>query len=163
MKRKNERSFLTITTLIAIVLLPFAIYKRPFKDWLIVFLVGCTGNTLADRYLVSKGYLHYKVRPFSKKFAIHLPFDCFHYPLFLLYFNQWTLNSKPLGMISKLLVFIIPQVIIETIAEKKTDIITWKKGWNWYHSFAGLAIKFLLCRFMIAAIRMLNKRENSIT
>jgi hypothetical protein len=55
----------------------------------------------------------------------------------LLYYNQWTLNSKPLGIFLKILPFAIPEVIIETIAERKSNLITWKKGWNWYHSFGG--------------------------
>ncbi|MFC0560121.1 CBO0543 family protein [Halalkalibacter alkalisediminis] len=163
MERGIERSFLLITTFIGVVLLPFAIGKRPLKDWIIVYLVSCIGNSFADRLLVSKGYLKYKVRPFRKKLSIHLPFDYILYPLFLLYFNQWTLNSKPSAIILKLFAMTIPQVIIETIAAKKTDLITWKKGWGWQQSFVSLAIKFLMCRTIIACIRILNKKENSIT
>ncbi|WP_088103925.1 CBO0543 family protein [Halalkalibacter urbisdiaboli] len=163
MKRKQyERSFLLFTTVVALALLPFAIMKRPLKDWIIVYLVSCIGNSYADRYLVSKGYIKYKIKPLSKKTPIHLPFDYVHYPLFLLYYNQWTLNSRPIGIILKLFVFIIPQVIIETIAEKKTDLITWKKGWKWHHSFFSMAAKFLLCRMIIGLIRILNRRELSL-
>ncbi|WP_319830070.1 CBO0543 family protein [Bacillus solitudinis] len=133
------------------------------KTHLISRLLGCAGNTLADRFLVSKGYLKYKVRPFSKKFSIHLPFDYIHYPLFLLYYNQWNLNSNPVGVLLKLFVFIIPQVIIETNAEKRTDLITWKKGWSWYHSLISMSLKFLVCRLIIASIRKLNNRETSTT
>lgn len=154
-------AFLTITTLISFILLPFAIYKKSFKDWVIVYLVSIIGNSMADRYLVSKGYLGYKIRPFPKKVNIHLPFDYIHYPLMLLYYNQWTLNSGFKGIIFKLFPFVIPQVIIETIAAKKTNLISWKKGWSWYHSFISLIIKLLLCRSIIAVIRILNKDEVS--
>ncbi|MDT8861342.1 hypothetical protein N0O92_13970 [Alkalihalobacillus sp. MEB130] len=163
MNRIQERTFLGFVTLVAIVLLPFAIVKRSLKDWIIVYLVSCIGNSYADRLLISKGYLKYKVRPFKKKLSIHMPFDYIIYPLFLLYYNQWTLNSKPIGIILKLFAFIIPQVIIETIAEKNTNLITWRKGWAWYHSLGSLAIKFLLCRATIAGIRKLNDRDLSIT
>ncbi|UOE93599.1 CBO0543 family protein [Alkalihalobacillus sp. LMS39] len=161
-KQRFERNFLMVSTGISILLLPFAIFKRSFKDWMIVFLVGCAGNTIIDRYFVSKGYLKYKVRPLSSKFSIHLPFDTIHYPLALLYFNQWTLNSKPFGILVKLLVLIVPQLIIEIIAEKRTDLITWKRGWKWYHSFLGMALKFLVCRAIIAGIRVLNTKKVSI-
>lgn len=162
-RRKKSAAFLYISTLISLCLLPFAIIKRPFKDWMIVYLVSFIGNSFADRYFVSKGYLKYNIRPFRKRFKIHLPFDYIHYPLVLLYYNQWTLNSKPIGIFLKLFPFIIPQVIIETIAAKKTKLITWKKGWTWYHSFISLIVKFLLCRLLIAVIRIINKRKISIT
>ncbi|RKL65663.1 hypothetical protein CR203_19480 [Salipaludibacillus neizhouensis] len=162
MKKSKEVSFLRITTMVALFLLPFAIYKRSFKDWIIIYLVSCIGNTFADRTLVSKGYVKYKIRPKSKIFSVHLPFDLIQYPLALLYYNQWTLNSKITGIFLKLLVFVIPQIIIETIAEKKTDLITFKKGWKWYHSLLSMAMKFLLCRLIIASIRKLNTKNETI-
>ena len=162
MNKGQAKTFLLITSIVSLILLPFAIFKRSFKDWLIVYLVSCVGNFFSDRYLVSKGYLKYKIRPFPMNFAIHLPFDFILYPLLLLYYNQWTLNSKPLGIFIKLFAFVIPQVIIETIAEKKTDLIKWKKGWGWQQSFITLLIKFLLCRLIIAAIRKVNNKQTSI-
>jgi hypothetical protein len=153
---------LTFTTLIAATLLPFAIVKRSFKDWLIVFLVSVIGNSMVDRYLVSQGYLNYHIRPLKEKVKIHLPFDYVLYPLILLYYNQWTLNSRPAGLILKLFPFVIPQVIIETIAEKNTDLITWRKGWTWFHSLISLIIKLLLCRGIIAVVRIINKDKISV-
>lgn len=153
--------FLIFTTIIGLVLLPFAIIKRSFKDWLIVYLVSIIGNYFADKYLVSKGYLKYKKKPFRKT-AIHLPFDFIHYPLMLLYYNQWTLNSSLTGIIMKLFPFVIPQILVETIAAKKTKLITWKKGWTWYHSFISLISKMLICRGIIATIRMINKGKISV-
>ncbi|TXC86043.1 hypothetical protein FS935_18510 [Metabacillus litoralis] len=162
MNKKFPVIFLTSTTIIGLFLLPFAIVKRRVKDWIIVYLVSIIGNSLSDRYLVSKGYLKYKIRPFPRYFIIHLPFDFVHYPLSLLYYNQWTLNSKPIGFILKLLPFVIPQVLIETFAAKKTDLITWKKGWTWYHSFISLVIKLLLCRSIISIIRRASRGQISI-
>lgn len=163
MKKRYQVTLLSISTLVAFLLLPFAITKRSFKDWIIVYLVSILGNSLADRYLVSKGFLKYKIRPFPKNLQIHLPFDYIHYPLLLLYYNQFTLNSKPSGILLKLFPFVIPQVVIETVLEKKTNLITWKKGWSWQHSFISLAVKFLLCRFIIALIRKINTERISTT
>ncbi|WP_025027874.1 CBO0543 family protein [Caldalkalibacillus mannanilyticus] len=160
-KDRSQYYFLILTTIIGLVLLPFAIVKRSFKDWVIVYLVSFIGNFFADKYLVSKGYLKYPIKLF-RKYKIHLPFDYIHYPLLLLYYNQWTLNSKPIGIFAKLMPFVIPQTIIETIAAKKTKLITWKKGWTWYHSFISLMSKFLLCRGIIALIRVINKGKISI-
>lgn len=160
-KRNIPYHFLIITTVISLFLLPFAIVKRSFKDWVIVYLVSIIGNYFSDSYLVSKGYLKYKRKPFPK-FKIHLPFDFIYYPLMLLYYNQWTLNSGLSGVLLKLFPFIIPQVIIETIAAKKTNLIKWKKGWTWYHSFLSLMLKLLICRGIIATIRFINTGKLSV-
>ncbi|MFD1738162.1 CBO0543 family protein [Bacillus salitolerans] len=152
---------LMLTTAIGLILLPFAIVKRSFKDWVIVYLVSVIGNYFADLYLVSKGYLKYK-KKFSGKLKVHLPFDFIHYPLMLLYYNQWTLNSKPAGILLKLFPFVIPQVLIETIAERKTKLITWRKGWTWVHSFISVVLKLLICRSIIALIRTINKGKISV-
>ncbi|MGD7022366.1 hypothetical protein FZC79_16000 [Rossellomorea vietnamensis] len=154
--------FLTFTTLTGAILLPFAIIKQPFKDWLIVFLVSVIGNSTIDRYLVTQGYLKYTIRPLREKVKIHLPFDYIHYPLMLLYYNQWTLNSKPAGIIFKMFPFVIPQVVMETIAERKTDLITWRKGWTWYHSFISLVLKLLICRGIISLVRIINNDTLSV-
>lgn len=159
MRKKNsfETAFLLVSTGIGLIILPFAIIKRSFKDWIIVYLVSALGNSFADRYLVSQGFLQYKVRPFKKRYFIHLPFDYLYYPIMLLYYNQWTLNSRPLGHLLKLFTIIIPQVMIETLAERKTNLITWKKGWTWKHSMITLLIKFSICRFIISIVRSMNK------
>jgi hypothetical protein len=154
-KKDYPYFFLVSITLIGLVLLPFAIVKRSFKDWIIVYLVSFIGNFFSDEYLVSRGYLKYPKKLFPK-YKIHLPFDYVHYPLMLLYYNQWTLNSKPVGIILKLFPFVIPQTIIETIASKKTNLIKWKKGWTWYHSLISLMFKLLTCRAIIAIIRKIN-------
>ncbi|TYS18628.1 hypothetical protein FZC78_03650 [Rossellomorea vietnamensis] len=154
--------FLTFTTLTGAILLPFAIIKPSFKDWLIVFLVSVIGNSTIDRYLVTQGYLKYTIRPLREKVKIHLPFDYIHYPLMLLYYNQWTLNSKPAGIIFKMFPFVIPQVVMETIAERKTDLISWRKGWTWYHSLISLVLKLLICRGIISLVRIINKDTLSV-
>lgn len=161
-QKKYSAAFLYFLTIVGVFLLPFAIFKRSFKDWIIVYLVSIIGNSWADRFLVSRGYLKYDIRPFKKSLKIHLPFDYVHYPLMLLYYNQWTLNSKPTGIVLKLFPFIIPQVLIETFAATKTDLITWRKGWNWQHSFISLAIKMLLCRGIISIIRIINNGKISV-
>ncbi|AEP01217.1 MULTISPECIES: CBO0543 family protein [Heyndrickxia] len=163
MKRKHQVTLLSLVTAIGIALLPFAIVKRSFKDWIIVYLVSAAGNLLADTYLVKKGFIQYKIRPFPDKFKIHLPFDLVHNPLLLLYYNQWALNSRPLSQIFKVLLISLPQVMMETIAEKKTNLITWRKGWTWYHSFFSMMGKFFICRLIIAFVRKINRERVSVT
>ncbi|WP_419393830.1 CBO0543 family protein [Cytobacillus praedii] len=164
LNRNKDKSilFLSVSTLIGLFLLPFAIVKKPFKDWIIVYLVCFIGNSYSDKYLVAKGYLQYKIRPLPSLFNIHLPFDYVLYPLVLLYYNQWTLNSKPLGIILKLFPFVIPLILFETYAANRTKLITWKKGWTWYHSLISLIIKLLLCRSIIAIIRTINIKNISL-
>ncbi|WP_328165147.1 CBO0543 family protein [Cytobacillus praedii] len=83
-------------------------------------------------------------------------------PLVLLYYNKWTLNRKPLGIILKLFPFVIPLILFKTYAAKRTKLITWKKGWTWYHSLISLIIKLLLCRSIIAIIRTINNKNMSL-
>ncbi len=163
MKKESKAStyFLIATTITGLLLLPFAIVKRSFKDWIIVYLVSIIGNYFPDKYLVSRGYISYQQK-FFPKLQVHFPFDFIHYPLILLYYNQWTLNSKPTGIFFKLFPFVIPQIIIETIAEKNTKLITWKKGYSWYHSLISMIIKLVVCRSIIASIRTLNKGDISV-
>ncbi|WP_226665228.1 hypothetical protein [Metabacillus litoralis] len=92
MSKKSSVVFLKIITLIGLFLLPFAIGKRSFKDWVIVYLVSFIGNSFADRYLVSRGYLKYKIRPFPQNFAIHLPFICHSILCIIPYFYFITIN-----------------------------------------------------------------------
>jgi hypothetical protein len=160
-KKDYPYDFLIIVTVIGVILLPFAIVKRSFKDWIIVYLVSIMGNSILDKYLVKKGYLKYPKKLFPK-YKIHLPFDFIQYPLMLLYYNQWTLNSKPIGLFLKLFPLVIPQTIIETIAAKKTDLIKWKKGWTWYHSLISIMMKMLICRGIIASIRKINNEQVSV-
>lgn len=148
-------------TIIGLILLPFAIVKRSFKDWVIVYLVSVIGNHFADSYLVSKGYIKYKNK-LLKNVKIHLPFDYIHYPLLLLYYNQWTLNSRPISIFLKAVILTTPQIILETLAERKTKLITWRKGWSWYHSFLSMVSKLLLCRSIISIIRIINKGKISV-
>jgi cytosine/uracil/thiamine/allantoin permease len=64
---------LIIITIIGLVLLPFAIVKRSFKDWIIVYLVSFIGNYFSDKYLVARGYLKYPKNFFqSIKSTYHL-------------------------------------------------------------------------------------------
>lgn len=48
MKRKHQVTLLSLITAIGIALMPFAIVKRSFKDWIIVYLASAAGNLLAS-------------------------------------------------------------------------------------------------------------------
>ncbi|MGM0847028.1 MAG: hypothetical protein ACQEUT_18885 [Bacillota bacterium] len=72
------------------------------------------------------------------------------------------MNSKPSGILLKLLPFVIPQVIVESIAERKTDLIPWKKGWTGYHTFLSLSVKLLICRGIISLVRIINNQTLSV-
>ncbi|MGJ7909457.1 CBO0543 family protein [Neobacillus sp. LXY-1] len=159
-KKRLPYLSLLIITATGLALLPFAIVKRSFKDWIIVYLVSAIGNYFADFYLVSKGYLKYPEKLFQR-YKIHLPFDFILYPLMVLYYNQWTLNSGPFGICLKIFPFALPQVLVETFAARYTKLITWKKGWTWYHSFISIVLKMVICRVMIGFIRIINKGKIS--
>jgi hypothetical protein len=68
-------------------------------------------------------------------------------------------RDKPCAIFYKLLSLIIPFFLIEFWAEKKTGLIRWKKGWNWYHTLIGIMFKSLATRLFIGIVRKISKNQ----
>ncbi|MEN3779170.1 CBO0543 family protein [Priestia megaterium] len=89
---------------------------------------------------------------------MYVLFDFLLYPTVSVIINKLTKNDKPLVIIYKIILFIFPMFLIELWAEKKTNLIRWRRPWKWYHTLLSLTVKSVLNRLMIGAIRALDEK-----
>lgn len=149
---------LRIMVLIALSLFPFAFRKKPFKNWVIVYLLTALFSTLLDLFLVEKKLLSYPVRILPKYFKIHFVFDLLLCPLASVFYNQVTSNDKSIvRIVGKLFLFTIPQLLIEVSAGRYANMIKWHRWWKWYHTFISMNVKYLVIRSIVKLVT-LNKR-----
>jgi hypothetical protein len=158
MKNKFEKRFLRVLFILTLSALPFLFRKHPMKDSILTFLLNGYTNGIVDRFVVNHKLIRYPVRYFRKEFKIHVLFDFLLYPTVSVIINQLTKNDKPLVVIYKILLFIFPMFFIELWAERKTNLITWRRSWKWYHTLLTLIVKSVLNRLMIGAIRVLDEK-----
>ncbi|KNH17114.1 hypothetical protein ACS78_24240 [Priestia megaterium] len=158
MKNKFEKRFLRVLFILTLSALPFLFRKHPMKDSMLTFLLNGYTNGIVDRFVVNHKLIRYPVRYFRKEFKIHVLFDFLLYPTVSVILNQLTKNDKPLVIIYKILLFIFPMFFIELWAERKTNLITWRRSWKWYHTLLTLTVKSVLNRLIIGAIRVLDKK-----
>ncbi|QGQ45351.1 CBO0543 family protein [Metabacillus sediminilitoris] len=137
-----------------VIFLPL-VRKKPIhdmKDWLLVFFLKGYFSSFIDTFVVKKGFVKYPYNLF-KIFDISVVFNYLIFPLSCIYFNQLTKKSNLVGVISKVLLFSIPMTIIETWFERNTDLIKYKKSWNWKYSFLSINATFLFVRLIIQLVR----------
>ena len=159
LNKNSQRIFLRILFIVTLGVLPFLLKKPPRRDWIIVFVYNAVTNGILDRMIVKRKTVQYPVRPLPKLFKIHVLFDFLVYPTITIIINQLTYKVKPLMIFFKLFYIIIPMLFIELWAERKTDLVKWKKGWEWYHTLASLTAKSLLTRLVIAVIRYVREKK----
>jgi hypothetical protein len=152
---KFDQNFLRISLIInLIMLLPMILRKPPIKDWLLVYLFNAVTNGLTDSFLSAYKIVKYPVRLFPKVFKTHVLFDYLIYPTFTILYNQITSKDKPFAIFYKLFFFTIPMFLVEFWAVRKTGLIKWNKGWQWYHTFISITVKSLMTRLFIGAVRL---------
>ncbi|OIJ12033.1 hypothetical protein BKP35_11120 [Anaerobacillus arseniciselenatis] len=155
---KYDKLFLrtaTVLTLLSLMILLFR--KPPIKDWVIVYLFNAVTNGIIDNFMTSYKIVKYPVRFFPKVFKTHILFDFLVYPTLTILYNQVTEKDNYVAIFYKLLYFTVPMFFIECWAVKKTNLIKWEKGWEWYHTFVSVTIKSLVTRFIIGIIRKVDK------
>jgi hypothetical protein len=161
MKRhKFENNFLRTLLILNIGILGPLLFRKPsIKDWLLVYLFNALTNGIIDNFLTSSNIVKYPVRLFQKTTKTHYLFDFLLYPTFTVLYNQMTWKDKPFAVLYKLLALIAPLSLVELWAEKRTNLIKWKKGWNWYTTFFGIIFKSLLTRFFMEIVRKISKNQ----
>ncbi len=159
----NEKRFLNYLFYSSIIVFPFVVFrKKPLKDWLIVyFFVGLISGII-DKILVTRGKLKYPVKKFKNTFLVSCTFDFILCPLMNIVYNQVTHKDNALQKFIKLFLFITPMTLFETFLEKNTNLIKWKNGWKWYHTFISIFIKYLSVRTLMDIVRYFSKLQNSV-
>ncbi|WP_062048262.1 CBO0543 family protein [Bacillus sp. JCM 19034] len=159
--KTKDKFILRALFVLGIGLLPIVFRKPPIKDWLLVFLWNAFTNGFIDTVVVSHKVVKYPVRLLPKIFKTNILFDFLLYPIMTVVYNRFTARDKPLIIFLKLFCLTIPMVLIELWAERKTGLIKFKRGWEWYHSFISLTIKSLLTRLWISWVRKMEGKQYS--
>jgi hypothetical protein len=159
--KKIEVRFLYVLLILSIGILP-VLFKRPSKkEWLLVFSFNGITNIILDKW-VTKNFISYPTRLLPSIFNIHILYDALLYPMVSVIYNQWTSKDKPIVIVCKLLFFSVPLTIFEFLTERKTGLIKWSNGWQWYHTLLSVSLKSLFTRSVVAIYRGFTKEENLI-
>ncbi|MFZ3589623.1 CBO0543 family protein [Bacillus sp. DJP31] len=161
MGHKFEKKLLRFLLVFGILSFINLMRKPPVKDWVIIFFLKGYIASILDKLVVRKNYITYPVKVF-KSFDISFMFDYILFPIFCVYFNQVTEKSKITGIIAKLLLFSGSITVVESWLEKNTDVVKYKKNWNWVKTFSSLSITFLIVRMAIGFIRMYSKKIEKV-
>lgn len=147
-----------IMALLGLFSFPIAFRKKPIKDWLIVYLITALSSILLDIILVEKKLLSYPIRIFPKYFKFHIVFDLLLCPIVSVFYNQLTYKDKSMTrIVGKLLLFTIPQLLIEVLTGRYLNMVKWHKWWRWYHTFISMNVKYLVIRMFVQLVRMISK------
>ncbi|WP_216774791.1 CBO0543 family protein [Metabacillus halosaccharovorans] len=153
MRKKNiEQNFLKMLFLFSIISLFKIVRKPPMKDWLIIFLFKGYISSIMDHLLTKRGYIKYPTKLFES-FDVSFLYDYLLFPITCVFYNQVTKTSKKPMIFIKVLLFSIPMTIVEHLLEKNTTLVTFRRGWNSFHSFLSVTSTFLIVRGFIAMVR----------
>jgi hypothetical protein len=156
-RRKKEDKSLALFTMIGTILWIFIVKKPPVKSNIIIHIMTSILTTTIDQILVKLKFLKYPIRLFPRFFSIHIIFDWLLCPVITIAHFQLSKNDKNWFIIFlKLLIFTTSQLLIEVWAVNKTRLIQWKNGWEWYHTYVSMNIKFFLVRILIHSIEKKN-------
>jgi hypothetical protein len=158
MKNKLETNILRGLFLFGILVFFQLIRKPPMKDWMIVFLLKSYLATFIDTIVVGNGFIKYPVNLF-KSFDISVIFSYLLFPITCVYFNQLTKNSRFTGIIMTCTAFSLPMALVEHFLERKTNLIDYKKNWNWIYSLISIFITFIGVRFLYKLISFASERQ----
>ncbi|MBB5171891.1 CBO0543 family protein [Texcoconibacillus texcoconensis] len=157
-----SKLILKLFLLTGLLLLPVAFKKKPVKDWLIVYLITALVSGITDHILVGKKLLSYPVRLLPRDFKYHILFDWLFCPLMSVFYNQFTYKDKSIFLVvGKLFLLTIPQLFIEVLAGRYFNMIRWKRGWKWYHTFITMNIKYVTIRVFMELIRKLSEKQKT--
>lgn len=157
MNRKFEKGILRFLLVFGLVSFIKLIRKPPVMEWLIVFFLKGYIASILDKFVVTKNAITYPVKLF-KNFNISFLFDYILFPIACVYYNQVTKNSKITGILAKLLLFSGSITIVETWLERETDLVKYKKDWDWFKTLISLSLTFLVVRIVMGFIRIFSKK-----
>ncbi|MFZ3590944.1 CBO0543 family protein [Bacillus sp. DJP31] len=159
MKKNKEETILYALTFLGFILFPFVFRKKPIKDWVIVYLLKAYISSLIDSWTVSAGKISYPVRLSPNSFRISLLFDYLLFPILCVFYNQFTFRFRLLPTMLSVFIFSIPMIIIEVLLERFTNLINFKKGWNWFTSFYTLTLTFWFVRGTVYLLNYNSKED----
>ena len=157
-----QKKLLRIVLGVGLLLIPFAFKREKLKDWLLIFFLKGYISSFLDQIIVKKKRISYPVRFMSKYFDSSLLFDYLLFPLLCVFYNRTSEKSNLHSIFLQSFIYSTPMTVLEVILEKKTNLIRYKKNWNWLITYLTLVITFLFVRGFIAIIRKFNIENTSI-
>ena len=151
-----QKKLLRIILGVGLLLIPFAFKREKLKDWLLIFFLKGYIASFLDQIIVKKKRISYPVRFMSKYFDSSLLFDYLLFPLLCVFYNRTSEKSNLHSIFLQSLIYTTPMTVLEVILEKKTNLIRYKKNWNWLITYSTLVVTFLFVRGFIAIIRKFN-------
>ncbi|MDT8861967.1 hypothetical protein N0O92_17295 [Alkalihalobacillus sp. MEB130] len=136
--------------------------KGDFKDWFLIYLFKTLVSTLIDGPVTKRKYVQYPNRYFPKLFDSNIVFLYILFPLSCVMYNQFTYKMKPMKIILSVFLFSIPMALIESVLEKKTNLVEFRKGWNGFYTVAVLSVTFWIVRLFIGGVRFIEKKRKPI-
>ena len=157
-----QKKLLRIILGVGLLLIPFAFKREKLKDWLLIFFLKGYISSFLDQIIVKKKRISYPVRFMSKYFDSSLLFDYLLFPLLCVFYNRTSEKSNLHSIFLQSFIYTTPMTVLEVILEKKTNLIRYKKNWNWLITYSTLVVTFLFVRGFIAIIRKFNIENPSI-
>jgi hypothetical protein len=157
-----QKKLLRIVLGIGLLLIPFAFKREKLKDWLLIFFLKGYIASLLDQIIVKKKHVSYPVRFMSKYFDSSILFDYLLFPLLCVFYNRTSEKSNLNSIFLQAFTYSTPMTVLEMILEKKTNLIKYKKNWNWLITYVTLVVTFLFVRSFIAIIRKFNIENVSL-
>lgn len=147
-----EQIITILSSVIALLLLIFAVDWRYFRDWIVVFLYKALLDCIWGEPVVNIKLLEYPVRLLPHYFHTSILFELWVFPVLCVWYNHVTRKSGLGPIIFYAVVFSAGMTVIEYPLEIYTDLIKYIK-WSWFTTFFTLTITFLSSRVFIAFYR----------
>jgi hypothetical protein len=157
-----QKKLLRIVLGVGLLLIPFAFKREKLKDWLLIFFLKGYISSFLDQIIVKKKHVAYPVRFMSKYFDSSILFDYLLFPLLCVFYNRTSEKSNLNSIFLQSFIYSTPMTVLEVILEKMTNLIRYKKKWNWLITYFTLVTTFLFVRGFIAIIRRFNIENPSI-
>ena len=151
-----QKKLLRIVLGVGLLLIPFAFKREKLKDWLLIFFLKGYISSFLDQIIVKKKQISYPVRFMSKYFDSSILFDYLLFPILCVFYNRTSEKSNLHSIFLQSFIYSTPMTVLEVILEKKTNLIRYKKKWNWLITYSTLVVTFLFVRGFIAIIRKFN-------
>ena len=151
-----QKKLLRIILGVGLLLIPFAFKREKLKDWLLIFFLKGYISSFLDQIIVKKKHISYPVRFMSKYFDSSILFDYLLFPLLCVFYNRTSEKSNLHSIFLQSFIYSTPMTVLEVILEKNTNLIRYKKNWNWLITYSTLVVTFLFVRGFIAIIRKFN-------
>jgi hypothetical protein len=159
---EKDKAVLTIAIGASIASIP-TLYRKPSaKFWVAQLLINGMSNIAIDTFLTKKKYIKYPVRFAPKAFKVQLIYDCLICPYISVWLCQTTMRASLKKIVGMTLLFAIPQLLLEHLALKTTNLIKYGNNWTLSRTFFAILFAKILARVYSALSFKLIQQNDTI-